>query len=499
MYDGTPAGFVLSVYMNDTNPLQKRLIVLFVLFAVAASMVSVAPAIAQDEHIEWAERISAAADSARVTGVSIAVIRDGNVEWSFNRGVRSAVTSPVITSETVFEAGALGKPVLAYIVLQLADQGKIDLDTPLVEYARYADLAHDPRVDLITARMVLMHATGLPNWRSSGGELSLDVDPGLIFSYSGEGFVMLQRIVEQIVFRRLDALADEMVFQPLGMTSSSYEWRPEFSENIAVGHDEFGSALDKFTPTTGTAAFTLHTTASDYARFAVALARGDGLERETVRDALSAQIDAGDGISWGLGWGLQPTAGGPAIWQWGDNLGYKSFVWVAPGAEKGFVYLSNSNDGMLILHEVFDIVVGGEQTAVRWLDYERYNDPKFVLGRMMSDAMIDSGIQEGLDVYERARSELSPAAYVELTLNNLGYRLLRMEMIDEAIAVFELNTREYPDAYNTHDSLGEAYFNAGMLEAALRSYQRSLELNPGNQSAYEMIRLIEEEQKKAEL
>ena len=72
-----------------------------------------------------------------------------------------------------------------------------------------------------------------------------------------------------------------------------------------------------------------------------------------------AQVDALDGIFWGLGWGLQPTINGSALWEWGDNAGYKSFAWLAPDASKGFVMLSNSANGMLVLHELFEAFVGG--------------------------------------------------------------------------------------------------------------------------------------------
>ena len=122
------------------------------------------------------------------------------------------------TPATIFEAASLSKPVFAYMVLRLADRGEFDLDRPLYEMLEYPRIAHDERYKRITARIVLSHGTGLPNW--GGEKLTLRFDPGTQYGYSGEGFVFLQKTVERVTGRSLDELARREVFEPLGMTRS---------------------------------------------------------------------------------------------------------------------------------------------------------------------------------------------------------------------------------------------------------------------------------------
>ncbi|HYO90986.1 MAG TPA: serine hydrolase domain-containing protein, partial [Pyrinomonadaceae bacterium] len=140
-----------------------------------------------------------------VPGLSVLLIRDGKVFWQQAFGVKNADTKEPVNDTTVFEAASLSKPVFAYAVLKFADSGKLDLDTPLVKYLPGAYVEDDARLNQITARMVLSHRTGFPNWRPRGGALKIHFTPGEKFSYSGEGFVYLQKVIEHMTGQPLDA------------------------------------------------------------------------------------------------------------------------------------------------------------------------------------------------------------------------------------------------------------------------------------------------------
>ena len=131
---------------------------------------------------------------SNVPGVSIALIQHGKTIWVHGFGVKEAGTSQPVTGETVFEAASLSKPVFAYGVLKLVDQGKLRLDVPLTIYLPKPYIPGDQRLAKITARIVLSHRTGFPNWRD-GDSLPLYFTPGERFSYSGEGYIYLQRVV----------------------------------------------------------------------------------------------------------------------------------------------------------------------------------------------------------------------------------------------------------------------------------------------------------------
>ena len=127
-------------------------------------------------------------------GASVAVVKDGRIVYHNGYGVKSEATQEPVDGDTVFEAASMTKPVFAYTVLRLVDRGVLDLDTPLYTYLPYEDIAYDDRYKLITARMVLTHRTGFPNWRT--GKLDIKFTPGTQVSYSGEGFVYLGKVVE---------------------------------------------------------------------------------------------------------------------------------------------------------------------------------------------------------------------------------------------------------------------------------------------------------------
>src|SRR6516162_9186526 len=198
-----------------------------------------------------------------VPGLSIALIRDRTTYWVHSFGVRDAKSGQPVTEETIFEAASLSKPVFAYGVLKLVDQGKLDLDTPLTRYLPKPYIDGDARLEKITARIVLSHRTGFPNWRGDGNPLTIHFTPGERFSYSGEGFVYLAKVVEQVSGKPLNDYMTEAVFQPLGMKNSSYVWRPDYDARTATGHDADGKPTELVKPTEALAASTLNTTAKD--------------------------------------------------------------------------------------------------------------------------------------------------------------------------------------------------------------------------------------------
>jgi len=225
-----------------------------------------------------------------VPGLSIALLRDATTYWVHSFGVRDTKSGQPVTEETIFEAASLSKPVFAYGVLKLVDQGKLDLDKPLSKYLSPPYIEGDDRLDKITARYVLSHRTGFPNWRGDGNALTIRFTPGERFSYSGEGFVYLQKVVERVTSKALNDYMTEAVFVPLGMKSSSYLWRDDYDARTATGHDVDGQTREKSKPKEANAAASLHTTAVDYALFVDAIMKGTGLKPNTVREMETPQI-----------------------------------------------------------------------------------------------------------------------------------------------------------------------------------------------------------------
>jgi len=118
-----------------------------------------------------------------VPGVSLALIKDARIAWHKGFGVKDQLTGAPVEDETVFEAQSMSKPVFAYRVMKLCEQGVLDLDAPLTKYTPDSYLKGDPRLDLITPRRVLSHTTGFPNWRSSEEPLRINFTPGTQWSW----------------------------------------------------------------------------------------------------------------------------------------------------------------------------------------------------------------------------------------------------------------------------------------------------------------------------
>src|SRR5215831_2930347 len=233
-----------------------------------------------------------------VPGISIALLRYGELVWRHGFGVKNTKTNEPVTDDTVFEAASLSKPVFAYAVLKLFDAGKFDLDKPLNQYlpGNY-DVGEDPRLGQITARHVLSHTTGFPNWRPPGAALKIHFTPGDRFSYSGEGFVYLSKVIEHVTGEKFNDFMKRTVFEPLGMTSSSYVWQESYDALKVFSHNTRGEAVSqkKLSPGATNAAASLHTTARDYGRFVAAMLKGVGLKPETRRLMLTPQAQVREG------------------------------------------------------------------------------------------------------------------------------------------------------------------------------------------------------------
>ena len=317
-----------------------------------------------------------------VPGLSMAVIRNGKTTWVHGFGTKETKTNRPVTVETVFEAASLSKPVFAYGVLKLVELGKLGLDVPLTTYLPKPFIAGDDRLAKITARIVLSHRTGFPNWPADDGSVSIYFTPGERFSYSGEGYIYLQRVVEQITGKPLNEYMTEAVFTPLGMASSSYVWRPDFDALTATGHDADGKPTKLWKPKDAGAASTLNTTAKDYALFVEAVLNGKGLKPATLHEMETPQIaldpdcricikrepkQLSKNLFWGLGWGIQRKDGSDVLWHWGDNGAFKCFVMAEPKTKSGVVMFANSENGLEIAKPVIDEAMGTESLAFDWL------------------------------------------------------------------------------------------------------------------------------------
>lgn len=304
----------------------------------------------------------------QVPGVAVALLRDGQRVWSRGYGVLRAGSDTPVTPGTVFEAASMSKPVLAMLAMQLVDAGQLDLDRPVAAYGPDLPVPDVPDKRLVTARMLLSHTAGYPNWRPGGeeveGPLPLLFRPGSRFGYSGEGIFDLQRRIAWITGQPLEALAQARLFGPLGLEHTGFGWTPQLGARQASGHGRDGRPRPPSRYRHPNAAYTLYTTVDDYARLVgemLKAGRGDSalLSQAAAQAMLRPQVavDArepierpgtaqGQAVSWGLGWSINHTGQGAIAHHSGANsTGFRSFVQFSPARGSGLVILTNGMQG----------------------------------------------------------------------------------------------------------------------------------------------------------
>jgi len=309
-----------------------------------------------------------------IPAISVAVIRKGEIAYCKAFGMSNITARKSVDTNTLFEAASLTKPVVAVTALKLVEEGILDLDKPLYSYLGYAyGGVTDPRIKNITARMVLSHTSGFPNWRVK--KLKIDSKPSEKFSYSGEGFVYLQRVMEKITHKSLPDLVKEKIFNPLMMTNSFLVFDPKIHKNHTEGYNKKNQYVKGYRPQTANAAASMLTTAKDYSLFVMSLLKNQILKAETISQLFSPQISISEEdkkLFWGLGWGLEKTESDIAFWHWGDNSGYKCFVIALKGSKSALIYFTNSNKGLGIQNKIIKLTLGLEFGLCKWLDYTQY-------------------------------------------------------------------------------------------------------------------------------
>jgi CubicO group peptidase (beta-lactamase class C family) len=334
---------------------------------------------------------------ARVPGLALAVLNRSEIIYLKAFGFRNVARRQPLTVNSVMYGASLSKSAFAYMVMQLVDEKRLNLDRPVTEYLsrplpdypRYADLAGDARYRKITARMLLSHTSGLSLSRSQtpDGKLSIHFEPGTRYAYSGEGINLLGFVVEQITGRGVGELMRRRVFERFEMTRTSMTWQPRFANDYADGYDPDGGQIYHSRMPRAWAAGTLDTTITDYARFLRGLLKGDGLSAHARAAMLSPQIriyskrqfptldttvtTENDVIrlSYGLGWGLFWTPAGKAFFKEGRDAGTENHVVCFDRRKACLLVLTNSSNGHALFKELLERVLGDHFTPWVWEDY----------------------------------------------------------------------------------------------------------------------------------
>ncbi|WP_027379623.1 serine hydrolase domain-containing protein [Chryseobacterium daeguense] len=353
------------------------------------------------------QRVDTLIHKAKVTGLEVAVFNQNNMVYQRAFGTSNNKTGKPLLVTTNMYGASLSKAIFAVLIMKLVEEKVISLDKPLQEYLPkpiyeyphkvwhedYTALKDDPRYKKITARMCLSHTTGFPNWRwfEPDEKLRIKYEPGSRYSYSGEGLTYLQIVLEKITGKSLEDLAQEKIFKPLQMLSSSYRWQPAFESDFANGHDKDGKVYPKDKDNAPRGAGTLETTFEDYCKFITAVLNKKILKYSSYKEIFSPQIrirsknqfgpgaaidgDYNDDIqlSYGLGWGLLKTPYGRAAFKEGGGDGFHHYGIIFPDKGTAMVIMSNSEHAEGIFKYLLEFGIADTFTPWKWDQYIPYD------------------------------------------------------------------------------------------------------------------------------
>jgi CubicO group peptidase (beta-lactamase class C family) len=443
-----------------------------------------------------------------IPGIAIAVTKDSESIYINTFGVKNVVTKEKLQPEHIFHMASVSKPFVATAIVQLIEQGKINLDEPLTAYLPYFRL-DDERYKDITIRQMLNHTSGMPDvndyeWdkpqydegaaeryvRSLKKE-KLIAAPGERYQYSNMAYNVLGDVIAKVSGKPFEDYMKDSILNPLGMKESNFLYEHTKKELRTSPHIwNSGVVVSDVYPYNRPHApsGTLNSNVIEMIKWAEANLNHGELNGTRILNEQSCNllwqpsVHLSERTSIGLGWVLSEHRGFSTISHSGDDLGYSSDLKLIPEKKIGIIMASNymSTPISSLLEGTADILLGFEPEV-----------PKKSVSLYFRRIMEKDGIEAAKDAYHKWYKESKDEySFGPQEFNSLGYKYIRNNEMNNAMIVFLFNVELYPDNSNVYDSLAEAHMINGDIKLAIDYYKKSLELNPDNTNAIEMLKKL---------
>ena len=432
---------------------------------------------------------------------AVLVAEDGKVIFSKGFGYSDMENKIPVKTDTKFRLASVTKQFTATLIMQLVENGKINLDGKLIEYLPYYRKDVGER---ITIRQILSHTAGLSNYTNSKSFMEEQIntkvnpkdfvlkycsddlifEPGTNWEYSNSGYFILGLVIEEITGKPYEDVLRENILEPLQMTNSGIENSGKTYDNYAKGYQNFFGDIKLSKPIEMSipyAAGSMYSTIEDMFKWDQALYTEKILKKESIEMMFTPVMNA-----YGFGWqsGEQPI---------GDN---KKRAVLHSGGIFGFTSLEvrfiDDNKYMIALNNFESGNLNAMTLGIAHILYgEQPEKPKNSLAGVLAKLIKEKGIKTAIEEVSKLKDNKDEYRTTEREFNQLGYAMLQSGKITEAIEVFKFNVALFPESSNVYDSLGEAYAAAGDKDNAILNYKKSLELDPGNEGAKEMLKKLE--------
>lgn len=456
-------------------------------------------AIAQDHAAKIQEVLALASKYRQFNGTAL-IAENGKVIYKGAFGPANMEWNIPNTPDTKFRLGSITKQFTATVILQLVEQGKIKLEGKLSDYL--PEYRKDVG-DKVTIHHLLTHTSGIPSYTSQPGFFEnvsrnpykvdefvkkyasgdLEFEPGSKYTYNNSGYFLLGAIIQRITGKSYEQVLKANIFDPAGMTNTGYDHYDTILPKRASGYrktpDGYTNAayLDMSIPY---AAGSLYSTVEDLYLWDQALYTDKLLSAQSKALMYKPFLD-----NYAYGWVVtnasfkQNDQSVQVITHGGGINGFTTTIVRFPKEKNLIVMLDNT--GSDYLDRLSDSIA-------KIIYNQPYEPPKISIVPVIEKTIVEKGIEAGIAQYRELKAKQATYDFAEPELNRLGYQLLRGGKSKEAIEIFKLNVEAYPQSFNTYDSLAEAYMSANERELAVQNYKKSLELNPNNTNAVEILK-----------
>ncbi|TVX94368.1 serine hydrolase [Paenibacillus agilis] len=447
-----------------------------------------------------------------VPGLAIGVVYNKETIYTKGFGVKNVDTKEPVNERSLFHMASVSKTFVSTGIMQLVEQGKLDLDAAVIEYIPYFQV-QDDRYDRITIRQMLSHVSGIPdedefNWDKpqfdeealeryvkSVGDRSLMWEPGTKYAYSNMAYEVLGDVIHKVSGKSFEQYMKDHILDVLGMDDSHF-LKSSVSEEMLVtphvlGIDEgYTSKVSDIFPYNRShgPSSTLISNPIEMCRYALAHLHNGNLNGARILEAASyptmwqSHVTTGMGGIFNemcLGWYFGEYKGHRVFTHSGLDTGFRSNFIVMPDLGAAVVLMINSDyiGTQIMCTSIMDVLLGEE------VPYTKQS-----LARFMAKTIINDGIAKAWESYHAIQSEgLEPYLLIEGEFNYVAYELMEAGRLNDAIDMLSISLAQYPASSNLHDSMGEMLLMRGNKQLALEHYKRSVELDPSHEEGVRMI------------
>ena len=435
---------------------------------------------------------------------SVMVAKHGNIIYQKAFGIADRSWNIPNSVDTKFKIGSISKQFTALLVLQLVQEGKIRLDGKISDYLDYYPKDNGNR---ITIHHLLCHAAGIPNlakhyqdWFTERwlkeyssrsfidlfSHLRLEFEPGSHWSYSNAGYYLLGTIIEKVTGKTYGEVVQERIFEPVGMKNSGYFDGYTIVPRIATGYEYWNfrySNTGYNSPTTHKGNGGLYSTVADLLKWDQALYSEKLLTKKYMDLMFRPHMAMRPGSDYAYGWVLNDRSVGQGEWHlfeehFGSDMGFNNVITRIKDSQYVIILLSNTSQSTipLIREQIINIL---------------YDQPVFCprpVSLRLNSSESESEIQKVIEAFNNDRHKYSIR---QDAVNGVGFKYIVATKYKMGLVVLEFNASQYPQSTDVYESLAEAYRISGNKQMAITNIKKSLELNPDNDNAKEMLKRLE--------